>query len=231
MNSQLEYKSITASGGAAIIKDVDPGQGRVIGYFSVFDNKDADNDVIVKGAYKKTLEENYRRIKYLFQHDPFRPLAGTKLNRLTLEEDSYGLKFDATISQTSWGKDTIQLYVDQVVDEHSVGMNTIRSADKKGYREITEIKLWEGSVVTWGANELAQTTMVKSMTKATLINRMDKVMKSIRNGKYENEEIFDMLELYFKQLQALFNETTKPEQAAAPVVRKRDWAALTQIIN
>jgi hypothetical protein len=30
---------------------------------------------------------------------------------------------------------------------------------------------------------------------------MDIVLKSLRNGKYENEEIFDVLDLYFKQLQ------------------------------
>ena len=46
---------------------------------------------------------------------------------------------------------------------------------------------------------------------------MDSVIKSIRTGKYENEEIFDSLEYYFKQLQQLFiNLTNKSESSTEP---------------
>ena len=213
MKNILEYKGINA--GAESIKDIDEKAGIITGYFSIFGNKDSDNDVITKGAYKKTLSENYNRVKHLYQHDSFRPLAGVKNNKLVVKEDSKGLYFESTISQTSWGRDAIKLYADGVVDEHSVGFQTVKAVDRSDYREITEIKLWEGSTVTWGANELALSKSAFDVDSVT--KKMDSVIKSIRTGKYENEEIFDSLEYYFKQLQQLFiNLTNKSESSTEP---------------
>lgn len=213
MKNILEYKGIATSENT--IKDIDEKEGRITGYFSVFGNVDSDGDMMMPGCFKKTLQENYKRIKHLYQHDPWKPLSGTKDNKLVVQEDAFGLYFDSTVSKTSWGRDTIRLYVDGVVDEQSFGFQTVKSNDKEGRREITEVKLWEGSTVTWGANELTITTGVKSLfTVESLTKKMDSIIKSLRNGKYENEEIFDQLELYFKQLQQLFidlKDTTEPE--------------------
>ena len=49
--------------------DADEYAGIVKGYGSYFGNKDSDNDVIMKGAYKKTIAENGSRVKYLYQHN------------------------------------------------------------------------------------------------------------------------------------------------------------------
>ncbi len=215
MKAVWEHKGVLANENT--VKDIDEKKGVITGYFSVFGNKDSDEDVIMPGAFKKTLSENYRRIKHLYQHDPWRPLAGVKQEKLLVKEDNYGLYFESQISQTSWGRDAIQLYVDGVVDEQSIGFQTIKSNDREGYRELTELKLWEGSVVTWAANEMAQTTGMKSLiTMESLSKKMDNIIKALRNGKYENEDVFDQLELYFKQLQQLFIElTTKPEPQSA----------------
>ena len=224
MKQVIEYKSIAAN--EISIKDIDQKKGRIIGYFSVFGNQDADCDVVLPGAFKKTLQDNYRRIKHLYQHDPFRPLAGTKDDRLIIKEDNYGLHFDSTISQTSWGRDTIRLYVDGVVDEHSFGFQTVRDNPKSGYRELIELKLFEGSTTTWGANELAQSTDVKGLFSVETISfKMDKILKALRNGQYEDDNIFDSLELYFKQLQQLVIDlnnrdkviTIEPKRHAAPM--------------
>lgn len=230
MNNAIEYKSVD---GPATIKDVDVKQGIVTGYFSVFGNVDSDRDMIVPGAFKKSLSENYRRIKHLYQHDPLKPLAGTRDERLKVSEDSKGLYFESQISQTSYGKDVIQLYQDQVLDEHSIGFITVRSADKKGYREITEIKLFEGSSVTWAANEMAQTSSFKSLTKMQLIAKADKIMKALREGRFETEEAWDMLELHFKQLQRAMMEqpAAQPEVTSQPVIKKRNWDALTTLLT
>ena len=80
------YKSVFGE-----VKDVDAKQGIVTGYFSVFGNKDSDGDVIVPGAFKKTLMENGpesegKRIKHLLQHDVDRPLSKPNV----LKETSYG---------------------------------------------------------------------------------------------------------------------------------------------
>lgn len=204
MKNILEYKSVQVS--ETTVKDIDEKQGRITGYFSVFGNVDSDGDMIMPGAFKKSLSEGgMKRFKHLYQHDSWRPLSGTKNGKLVVKEDSVGLFFDSTISQTSWGRDTIKLYVDGVVDEQSVGFQTIRDNKKDKYRELIELKGWEGSTVTWGANDMALSTSVKSLDDVNvLVRKMDGVMKAIRNGKYENEEIFDNLEYFFKQLQQNF---------------------------
>ena len=220
MKNVLEFKSIIAN--SESIKDVDEKSGVITGYFSIFGNIDSDKDIMMPGAYKKTLSEGYRRIKHLYQHDPFRPLSGVKNERLKVYEDAKGLYFESTISKTSWGRDAIQLYADGVVDEHSVGFQTVKSLDKEGYREITEVKLWEGSTVTWGANEFALSK--SAMTVEELEKKMNNIMKAIRNGKYENEDIFDSLEYYFKQLQNFIitlqnnsKKSTEPDTSVQPV--------------
>ena len=70
MKEIYQYKSI-----AAEVKDIDEAKGIITGYFSVFGNIDSDGDMIMPGAYTKTLKENNRRIKHLWQHNPVYPLS------------------------------------------------------------------------------------------------------------------------------------------------------------
>lgn len=212
MKNVFETKGLVSNvNGAILLKDIDTVKGSIQGYFAVFGNVDSDGDMIMPGAFKKTLTENGKRIKHLWQHDPWKPMAAPNVS-----EDSYGLLFDSTISKTSWGKDALQLYVDGVIDEHSIGYQVMREQKKESYNELQELKLWEGSSVTWGANERALATGMKSLNKDQLFDRMNNVVKSIRNGKFENEEVFDMLEVYLKQLQQyIIDLSTKGSTHAA----------------
>jgi HK97 family phage prohead protease len=165
----------------AIIKDVDTVTGTVKGYFSVFGNIDSDGDMITPGAFKRTLQHNAGRIKHLWQHDTKFPLAIPKL-----EEDAFGLAFESVISKTSYGRDVLQLYLDGVIGEHSIGFQTVQKSQRKGYTEISEVKLWEGSSVTFGSNMLA-------------LGGLEKCLKALRHGKFENENIYEDLESAIKK--------------------------------
>lgn len=220
----IEYKGYSTSNLKSIIKDIDEKQGIITGYSSVFGNIDSDGDMMMPGAFKKTLKENIGRIKHLNQHNPLQPLSRPTI----LKEDAYGLYFESQISQTSYGKDVIRLYVDGVVDEHSIGFNTTREQKAAGHNEIIEVKLWELSTVTWGANEMARATGIKSMTKDQLFTKMDSVVKALRNGSYENEEIFDILELYFKQLQQHIYDLSHAADEAPETVHAAEEAPVQQ---
>lgn len=221
------YKNVSNSSVQGVIKDVDAKTGTVTGYFSIFGNVDSDGDMIMPGAFKRTLNNNYKRVKHLNQHRSYEPLSGTKDERLIVKEDAKGLYFESKISQTSYGKDVILLYQDGVLEEHSIGYEVMKSRDhdtmtferwgqKRPVKELHELKLWEGSTVTWGANHLAQTEAVKSLTKEQAFEKMNGLMKALRNGKYENEEIFDMLELHFEQLkQHIIDLSASSTQPAA----------------
>lgn len=201
-----------------IITDVDTKKGIVKGYFSIFGNVDADGDVILPGAYTKTIAEN-KRIKHLYQHNVSQPLSSVRSGRLKLWEDSTGLLFESQISDTTWGRDAIKLYEDGVVDEHSVGIRVLKAAKRDGYREIREVLLMEGSTVTWGANESARLLGVKS----------ENVLKALRNGTYENEEIFDLLEIFLSQQAS--EPLKKSTQHRKPVEETTFFDGIAEFLN
>lgn len=216
MQNTFEKKGVASNvNDAVIVKDIDEKQGIVTGYFSVFGNIDSDGDMIMPGAFKKSLSENSHRIKHLWQHSVSHPLSGTKNNRLTLKEDSYGLYFESQISQTSWGKDAIQAYVDGVVDEHSIGFRTIKERKASSYNELIELKLMEGSTVTWGANEMARSNDMKSLTKEDFIKCMDEEYKALKNGDFESDDFFALLDIYHNQFKQYFLDLTTKSTPAA----------------
>ncbi len=190
------YKNISQG----IIEDVDDVKGIVTGYFSAFNNIDSDGDVIVSGAYKKTVAENgpmgRNRIMHLLQHNPLMPLG----KPTELMEDAKGLRFTSKITETSYGKDVIKLYAEGVFNEHSVGFEIIKSDNKAGYREIREIKLWEGSTVTWGANPNTPIESMKSWDKPKSEEMLAKFCNILRNGDISDESMIQ-LEIGLKQLE------------------------------
>jgi HK97 family phage prohead protease len=190
------YKNISQG----IIEDVDDVKGIVTGYFSAFNNIDSDGDVIVSGAYKKTVAENgpqgRNRIMHLLQHNPLMPLG----KPTELMEDAKGLRFTSKITETSYGKDVIKLYAEGVFNEHSVGFEIIKADNKAGYREIREIKLWEGSTVTWGANPNTPIESMKSWDKPKSEEMLAKFCNILRNGDLSDESMIQ-LEIGLKQLE------------------------------
>jgi HK97 family phage prohead protease len=190
------YKNISQG----IIEDVDDVKGIVTGYFSAFNNIDSDGDVIVSGAYKKSIAENgpmgRNRIMHLLQHNPLMPLA----KPIELMEDAKGLRFTSKITETSYGKDVIKLYSEGVFNEHSVGFEIIKADNKAGYREIKEIKLWEGSTVTWGANPNTPIESMKSWDKPKSEEMLAKFCNILRNGDLTDESMIQ-LEIGLKQIE------------------------------
>lgn len=233
MNKILEYKGVHTTTKDAII-DIDEQKGIVTGYFSIFGNKDSDDDVMMQGAFTKTLSENLSRIKHLFQHNSNQVLAATSATGedglLKIYQDVKGLRFESKILQsTSYGRDALKLIASGLVDENSVGFQTIKSNNtNNGYREITEVRLFEGSSVTWGANEFAKTDGIKSLTKETLFAKMDAFTKALRNGNFENEAIFDSIDYYLTQLKSQIQDldTTQPPVSTLP-----DYKSMSDVID
>jgi HK97 family phage prohead protease len=183
-------------------------------YYSAFGNVDSDGDIIVPGAFTKSIKENgpnaKNRIWHLFNHSTDKPVSKPK----ELVEDAFGLKAVVKMPNTTLGRDTYELYKDGHITEHSIGFQTVKSLAKTAYNEITEIKLFEGSSVLWGANSNTPTVMVKSEIKSTIIDEIAKTIKSLRNGFY-TDETFGLLELKLKQLQQYLVEMEDEESVAS----------------
>lgn len=177
------------------ISDVDVKKGIVTGYFSSFDNMDSDGDVIRKGAFTKTIKENFQRVRHLLDHDATKSVGKIQM----LQEDSKGLYYESKAGRHTLGRDFLLMVEDGLINEHSIGFVTIKQKNMGGYNEITEVKLYEGSSLQgWGANEMTPITGMKNFETVSVM--MDNIMKAIKNGKY-TEETFAKLELQFLQLQ------------------------------
>jgi hypothetical protein len=188
----MQYKSIKI---ASIKANVE--QGVIDGYASYFSNKDSHGDIIQPGAFTKTIKENANRIKVLWQHDMQEPIG----KPLTMEEDSKGLYTSSKISETDVGKKALILARDGVLNEMSIGFNTIKEDYNAAINAniIREIKLWEYSLVTFASNELAKVSDVKNL---------------ISEYQYSKGNILDILALkLFEQIKTLMSEPQKSTQA------------------
>lgn len=203
MKGILELKN---AGG---VVDVDAKSRIVTGYLSSFGNVDSDNDIIVKGAFTKSINERFNNIFFLYQHNWEKPLG--KFSKLI--EDEKGLYFEAEIVETSYGVDQLKLYESGLVNEHSIGFQTIK-ADKSsdGTRTIKEVKLYEGSSVTLGANSSTPFLGFKSELKDQN-DTINKIVGLMKNGNLTDDTFFQ-LEIALKQLQLQSYELGKNTQTS-----------------
>ena len=178
----------------------------VTGYFSAFGNIDSDGDIMMPGCFQKSISENgpnaSNRIQFLWQHDVTQPLGKPSV----LKEDGYGLYFEGKIEPTTWGKNALILYDAGVINEHSIGFVTVKEQNMGDHNEIREVKLYEGSAVTFGANQYTPATGMKGMkiTKDQFAEKCDKFMKSIKAGAFSGDNEY-LLDIGFAQIKADWN--------------------------
>jgi len=171
----------------APIGDLDEKAGVVKGYGSVFGNRDSDDDVIMRGAYTKTIQENGERVKYIYQHDITKPIG--KMSELY--EDEKGLAFTAEVPKTTLGKDVIELIKYGVITENSVGIMPIVKdfVEEEKTRYIKEVKLYEVSAVTIAANDQAMINDVKGQEKRQedINKKFDALNKLLKDGNISDD--------------------------------------------
>lgn len=116
--NQYSVKSFDTS-----IKDLSLGKREVAMYLSKFDVIDSDNDMIVKGAFERSIKErgvdsnSNRNIAFLRYHDWQHQIG----KFLSLEEDSKGLFAVAQLGTSTKGEDALRDYEEGIIKEHSIG--------------------------------------------------------------------------------------------------------------
>ena len=194
MKGLLEYKDFVGN-----VKDIDTVGRRVTGFLTAFNNKDHDGDIAEKGMFAKTIMERKNQIFFLNQHKWDQPHGKFAV----LEEKEEGLYFESEkLPNTSYSNDVLELYKEGILKEHSYGFVTTKSVQDKerGARILKEVKLFEGSNVTIGANSNTPFTGFKSLTITQINEKSSAIMKMLRTGTL-TDDTFLQLEYALKQLQ------------------------------
>lgn len=129
--------------------------GRFAGYASVFERADESGDIVMPGAFRKSLAKRGERIRLLFQHDPKEPVGTWE----TIAEDGFGLWVEGRLVPGVPRADALRRLIEQrAVDGLSIGFRTVRATREPatGYRRLAEIDLWEISIVTFPMMDAAR---------------------------------------------------------------------------
>jgi HK97 family phage prohead protease len=221
--SKIENKSYND-----MILDVEPESRTVKACWSRIGNVDLDNDIIVAEAFTKTIKERGPKGKNMIWSlvDHKADMAHTlgKPKELYIEGDMLVAVTD--LIETECGEDAIKLYEAGLINQHSIGFSTLKSDvnQKTGVRTITELKLYEGSAVLWGANPETPMLGFKSEfkeTKESLSIRLENLIKAFRGGTF-TDDTFALMEIQIKQIQAellaldITETITQPAEAVEP---------------
>lgn len=144
--------------------------GWFLGYASVFNIIDNQNEQVAPGAFTKTLHQWQQQNlmpKMLWQHDPKTPIGIWR----HIAEDTHGLCVEGQLLlDLQQGKEAYSLLRKGVIDGLSIGFTVTRA--RKNYttktRILEEINLYEISLVTFAANPQARILRCKSTDPLTL---------------------------------------------------------------
>lgn len=151
------------------VKKGGDGPLRFEGYGSVFGNEDRGGDIVMPGAFTKSLQGRKTPVRMFWNHKWDSIPIGKWLN---IEEDSKGLHVVGELTPgNSVASDVAAAFKHGTVDRASIGYVALEhTKSENGGRALHELDLREVSVVNFPMNELAEIAGIKAQveTLATL---------------------------------------------------------------
>jgi HK97 family phage prohead protease len=153
--------------------------GEIEGYGSVFGVKDSYDDVILPGAFKASLREHSEAgtmPALLWQHRADEPIGVWT----AMSEDEQGLKVSGRLAlDTERGREAHALLKMGALNGLSIGFFAREWTYDRGteVRTLTQIELWEVSLVTFPANGKARVTGVKSVDEIDAPKDAEKALR------------------------------------------------------
>ncbi|MFD1344536.1 HK97 family phage prohead protease [Litorisediminicola beolgyonensis] len=142
----LEHKFCRLDGAGVTVTD----EAGIEGYASLFGETDQGGDAVAPGAYAASLARltgGGRSVKLLWQHDPAQPIGVWD----EIREDARGLFVRGRLLPgVARACEALELLRAGAIDGLSIGYRTRRARKTEGGgRLLTELELWEVSLVTF----------------------------------------------------------------------------------
>jgi HK97 family phage prohead protease len=156
------------------------------GYAAVF-NSDSEPlpfiERIAPGAFKRSLQSR-NEVKLLWNHDAGEPLASVRGGTLRLTEDEIGLRVEATLANTTRGRDVAELIRSKTIDSMSFGFSVIKDSWQGEVRTLEAVRLFETSVVSWPAyTATAGTISVRSAAPGIDADQLADALMRLESGE------------------------------------------------
>lgn len=201
---------------------------------SQMESEDRDEDIIAKSAFNKTIKEKgpkgANEIWHLLDHNASLKSALAKFSELYTEGD-YLVGVSHYKDTFAWREVAWPLYEKGDITQHSIGFSIVNStavkSNGKDIRLITEVALWEGSAVLWGANPNTPTLEVAKnlgiyKSEEEPEKQIEQMIKALKSDKWDDEakELFSIELQQLYQLLTDLKKTTVPEEKATQPEKK-----------
>lgn len=209
-----------------------------VGYAAKFNSPSEDLggfvETIEPGAFRKSLRSR-NDVKLLVNHDTGRVLASSRSGTMKLYEDEIGLRVEASLPNTTDGRDMAELLKRGDLNKMSFGFSVQKDSwnNEMTQRTLKSVRLFETSIVAFPAYAATE-AMVRSLDKAATRANVDadeladavlkleegadltdsqaELIKTVVNSlsptqvKEETEDKASLLELKRKQLDLLLKK-------------------------
>lgn len=202
---------------------------------------DLDKELIVPTAWNKTIKERgpagSNQVWHLLDHGWSSFDALSKPKEIFVQDGKYLVFVSQYKDNFAWREVAWPLYEGGDFTEHSVGYTVVSSNKLKDYTELTELMLWEGSAVLWGANRNTPTLSVEGKSlleqKEDVHSRLNRIIKAVDKKVYGDDN--SLLVIQLKQLQHLFSDlkniTLPSEEPTTPIEEKKLDTAIQKNIS
>lgn len=163
--------------------------GTFEGYGSIFGELDSYRDIMMPGAFKRTLKEDFeakdRPVPMLWQHNSDAVIGVYP----DIKEDDKGLWLRGQCNlDVGQGREAHSLLKQGAISGLSIGYTTVLSEwDEKALtRKLLEVNLWEVSLVTFPAGDSARVSSVKSIEGFTTLSDIEDHLRDV--GGFSRKE-------------------------------------------
>ena len=154
---------------------------------------DRDDEIIDPIAFRDGIAAYMKNPILLFMHSPYEPVGGV----ISMDvDDAAGFYIKAFLSKADRVKDYATMVKERILRAFSVGFRPLNaSAIEDGKRKITELELWEVSIVSIPSNRDALFSVAKALKWGNdIVVPQDKLLESLTSKIVTLEDVKKLLD-------------------------------------